>query len=107
MNTTKPVQKPIAQLLILAMLFGYVELASDIDDLLIPDHASEQLLTGEQDSNGSPDGEQCDHCCHGHLVGMIRNAALRPSLCISPYVPTSEKTYLALAQAPPTHVPIV
>lgn len=107
MIISKPTQEWIAQLLIVAMLFSYVELASDVEDLLISDHASEQLLSGEHDSDGSTDHEQCDHCCHGHLVGMVRNTALRPSLCTSPYVPTSEKTFVALAQAPPTHVPIV
>jgi len=107
MKITKPTQKRIAQLFIVAMLFGYVEWASDIEEVLISDHASEQLLSGEHDSDSSTDREQCDHCCHGHFIGMIRHTPMSPSLCTSPYVPTSEKTYLALAQAPPTHIPIV
>ncbi len=107
MNITKPAQNPIAQLLVVAMLFGYVEVASDIEDFLVSDHASGEYLSGQSDSNGSSDDEHCDHCCHGHLVGMVRSKVLPPSLCTSPFVPTSEKTYLALAQAPPTHIPIV
>lgn len=107
MKITKPTRKRIAQLFIVAMFFSYVEWASDMEEGLISDRASEQLLSGEHDSDRSTDHEQCDHCCHGHLVGMIKNTPMPAALCTSPYVPTSEKTYLAVAQAPPTHVPIV